>query len=520
MTSQAALSLLTAVMARRAIAGLLLYGCASLAAAQPYVIDSGFNQGQWFLDAFAGSAAQDHAGRRIARLSDGGSVVAGVVPGSEGKPALGLVRYSSNGERQTWLTPGEFGHYGNQYVIYPVPFGATEDVLDLVRYGERLFVLAHGWKYRFSTQPPFEPRFAGHTVEVLVFGTDGSLRQRQIVDEDDDVDTRRALAGGIAVYADDAGSISSPVSLVYGGTRIDGATRRATFRRYSVGGDSSLTAATGLVYPNPGGGACSAGCEINGLRTGSRPGNGIPRIYVAGSYSNGTQWDIAVMQLSASGLPTGSFAGDGLQTVGFNLAGGTLHDYGRALAVTPGSNASAGNDDRIYVAADVAVHCGNAAGVIKLRGDGTADNGFGPGGLGRYYFGGPQIPSGSFCVSPSADAFAQDIAIADGKVALAGERKVESIFIGGELQVDGLLAVMSESGVMQSLDWYPYREGGARARHSAFHGITPGGSESFIVSGNVRYFDDAGANAGHTQYATLRLAPRRDPIFANGFQQP
>lgn len=87
------------------------------------------------------------------------------------------------------------------------------------------------------------------------------------------------------------------------------------------------------------------------------------------------------------------------------------------------------------------------------------------------------------------------------------------------LQVDGLLAVMSESGVMQSLDGYPYREAGARARHSAFRGVTPGGSERFTVTGDVRYFDEAGANAGHTQYATLRLAPRRELIFADGFQQ-
>lgn len=520
MTSQAAPGLATAATARRLVAGLVLYAWASLAAAQPYVIDSGFNQGGWFLDAFAGSAAQDYAARRIVRLSDGGSAVAGIVPGTDGKPALGLVRYSSAGQRQTWLTPGEFGHYGNQYVIYPVPFGATEDVRDLVRYGERLFVLAHGWKYRFSTQPPFEPRFAGHSVEVLVFGTDGSFRQRQVIDEDDDVETRRAIAGGIAVYADDLGNIGSPVSLVYGGTRLDGTTRRPTFRRYSVGGDSTLGDATGLVYPNPGSGSCIAGCEITALRIGSRPGNGIPRIYAAGSYFNGAQWEIAVMQLSASGLPTGSFDGDGLQIVGFNLAGGTLHDYGRALAVVPGSNSSSGNDDRIYVAADVAVHCGNAAGVIKLRGDGAPDTGFGPGGLGRYYFGGPQVPSGSFCVSPSADAFAHDIAVADGKVALAGERKIESIFIGGEMQFDGLLAVMSETGVMQSQDWYAYRSGGERSRHSVFRGIAASGAESFTVTGEVRYFADAGANAGHTQYATLRLAPLRDPIFDDGFEQP
>ncbi|MEO7917488.1 MAG: hypothetical protein ABIR16_07570 [Dokdonella sp.] len=56
----------------------------------------------------------------------------------------------------------------------------------------------------------------------------------------------------------------------------------------------------------------------------------------------------------------------------------------------------------------------------------------------------------------------------------------------------------------------------ARARQSGFWGIAAGPANTFIATGDVRYFQVApGQPAGKQQYATLRFRP--DRIFANGY---
>ncbi len=506
----------------RVLAALLALAGGS-ALAQDYAADPTFNGGNYFVDAFSGSATRSYRARSLVRLGNGDVIVAGLVPRRDSSggdsAALGLVRYNSAGARQTWANPGAYGAFGNQYVIYdpaslaPRPI---DDVKDIVAIGNRVFVLVETQRYALRNQPPFGAFFVGHAVDVLVFGVDGSYQAAATMMDDANVDARNVYGGGIAVYSNL--QLPEAFSLVYGGTSVENGIQRAAFRRYTVG-STDLTDVTGVVYPNPSN-YCSAPqrCEITGIALGGRStGSSVPRIYLGGSHFV-ANWDFMAMRVSASGVPATDFGTGGVRQVGFNISGDNLNDGGRAIVVKAGGLVG-GNSDEVYIAGDVSVRCGDGVGVVKLLADGNPDTTWGPGDLGRAYFGSAQVPADQPCFLPATNRFAHGLALQDGNVALVGQTNRGSIIVGGEAQVDSYFAVLDSDGYVAFDAEFPYREAGTRARHSGLWDVDAAGSGAFTTTGDVRFYASAsGGTAGNMQYATLRLAPRTDLIFANGFQ--
>lgn len=487
-----------------------------LGAQNDYGLDPVFNGGNWYVDAFAGSAQLSYRARKMLRLDTGELVVAGVVP-KAGRDVLGLVRYDEAGVRQAWSNPGSNGANGNQYLVFdpssvfPRP---VEDVKDIVRFGDRLFVLVETLRYTMTTQPPFQTFFAGHAVDIYVFGTDGAYLGSTAVMSDSSTAAREVFGAGIAVY----GNLQFPetVSLVFGGTSLENGQGLPAFARYTVGDDAGLAPVTNLVYPNPGNRCGSPRrCDIAGIALGGRSGS-VPRIYLGGSAFAFDNWDFLALRVDANGVPVASFGGDGAATFGFNIAGDTLNDGGRAIVASGGI---LGNNDEIYVAGDVAVRCGDGVGIAKFRADGSKDTTFGPGGFGAVRFGDSYVAPGTACFNGTPDRYAHALALSGTKLALVGQTNRASIFIGGELNVDAYFGVVDRaSGLADFADDFPFRPAGD-SRHSGLWDVVDGSNGRFAAAGDVRYRATApGGVAGKMQFATLRFAPRLDAIFADGLE--
>ncbi|QBB71776.1 hypothetical protein ELE36_16225 [Pseudolysobacter antarcticus] len=492
--------------------------------AQIYRADVDFNGGNYFVDAFSGSATDTYRGKKLVHLDNGDVVVAGLVPNMRGGNAggLGLVRYNAAGQRVTWANPGATGFDGNQYVVYdantlvPRPI---DDVKDIVVSGNLLFVLVdvQGYGLHFSGNPPMPvPAFTRYASDVMVFNTDGKFLSSVEMGSTlaDEGDPRNFFGGGIAVYQNSLLLSDGGVSLVFAGSAIESNVSRPVFQRFSLDAtDGSLTSVTGIVYPNPGN-YCptNRGCEINGLALGGRlTVTGPPRIYLGGSrqatLGDNADWDFMVMRVSSNGAPDTSFNTAGVNVMPFNIAPGNLGDHGRSIAVL-GSNGTTTNE-RIFVGGDVAVNCGDGMGVVKFNGDGTPDSTFGSGGLAKRYFGSEYSSSG--CMVPRTDNYTHSITLAEGLIAFAGQRNTAPFFISPD-SVDGVVAFMDmQSGSLISFDIYPYAEtaGGSRSRHSGLWGIVAAGHGAFTATGDVRYFTSSGSSvSGKMQYATLRFSDR------------
>lgn len=107
---------------------------------QPYVPDPSFNQGHLGLDHFAAPNGADEVGGPTAQLTNGDTLVAGLVPnyGATGTCNdgvtlcnIGLVHYNAAGARVAWSNPGDIGHFGNQYVVYPGTGGLYQFIRDV-----------------------------------------------------------------------------------------------------------------------------------------------------------------------------------------------------------------------------------------------------------------------------------------------------------------------------------------------------------------------------------------------------
>ena len=547
----------TAAVFRRRIAvrlGVLLAALPAFAAqAADYAPDPTWNHGQIGADNFAGSGYDYRLGKKIARLDDGSIVVAGVVPGvgaAAGHRKLGLVRYDAAGIRQTWSNPGADGFYDGQYVITPcvndLRCGDVKDVKAIRVFGNRLFVLADTEDFRLESgggNPPLPVWVARPSVNVFVFGTDGALQSYGAMDSDAYAGdgSRTVYGGGIAVY--DNGSLPLVVSLVYAGTGIVDGVYRPRFARFKVESDGTLTSQVSALEPAFGS-YCGPGdsCQFNGIALGGRPNlTSPPRIYIAGSRWHagpppGTigwaaGWDLFAASLNSSGAPRTSFASNGLYTTE-NFAASS-QSGGQKLAVAGGFGTI--SQDEVFVLGDVELPCRNGIGVLKLGQDGVAASTFGIAGHVRY--GGSDQSSPTACSlgwlqqSIRAD-YPTDIVQSGGKLGVSGL----NVYGPGVLcpagqtcpedNVDGEVAVIdAATGAIESWRGYAYADsaGGSRSRHSGFWGIAANGDDTFSVAGDVRYFNRTAVPAdqrGRQMVATLRVAPRGDLIFRNGFDGP
>lgn len=507
---------------RTALLAVVALAAALPAVAADYIPDPTWAGGQIAPDAFAGSATNDYIGRKMVTLPDGDVVVAGTVPPWTVDPAfgaIGLVRYKADGSgRRAWANPGQYGHYGNQYVTFPGTLEVRiEAVKDLIVHGDLLFVLA-------------DTHYANnYDAAIYVFGTDGSYKHAVLVDTQTTPSGRAVWGGGIAAYTTGVALPGQTVTnhVVYAGRRkVAAGNERITYRRYTFSTSGVLTPATAVIYPDLPECGATTHCSGFGIATGgSTTIGGTPRIYIVGSrYSDctgicyGGWWAYAAQINSVSGDPAG---------MSFRYM---ARGRGRAIAVKPSYGVGGVRDD-IYVVAERDRNCQNGMVVSAYRNDAPVSW--------EKVIGGAD---GSIClIGPFAPRTEVPTAITlqDGRLAAAGYGVLPPGCTGAQCEdtIDGAIALLNASnGNLVSPAapssnpqprYYRYAEspGGPRLRHSGFHDIAGTGNGSFMVAGDVRYpnTDDWFPTVrGKQQYATLRVIEEPDGsgelLFEDGFE--
>ena len=138
---------------------------------EAFVNDAGFNAGYLIDDRFATSYVYDNFyARKVARLSNGDVVVAGLVPAAyqvdqgNGQFNIGLVRYGPSGERVPWPapTPAYISFY-DRYLQYPNNYSHYDRIADVRVINGFIYVLAD---YLLSSTDRY-PHF-------IVFGENGN----------------------------------------------------------------------------------------------------------------------------------------------------------------------------------------------------------------------------------------------------------------------------------------------------------------------------------------------------------
>ena len=443
-------------------------------------------------------------GRKVARLSNGDLIVAGLTPGFQ-IPAsppynLGLVRYNSAGQRVAWTNPGSFGFLNNNYVIYPNTNSqsnslAVKEVVDIKVFGNRIFVLVDHLNVA-----------AGNVDSLIyVFGTDGSILQSQAVLGS----SLSEYSGAMVIYA--SNTVPSTTSIVVTASTHNGVWR-PTLVRGTVNANNTITFGA-PTFPNPGN-YCptNRGCILRSIARSNSVSGAPPNFYLAGTRQSNIPddgaWDFLVMKVTVDGNPVTSFGGAGVTTVAFDN-GITNYDDANSIEVHTTGVAQNEHDD-IFVSGFVNRICKNGVGVAKLEDTGLLDTGFGQ--SGKLIIGGANPPFPGSCAQyePSSISamYAKGTALADGKLAIAGY-----IVTLSEDPTDGALAVIdAANGNIDSLQTYPYRNAvnGPRLGPSGFWGITESGNGTFTATGMVQLTGSV------QQYGTLRI--RGDRIFVQGFE--
>lgn len=498
----------------------------SVLSAAPYLPDPSFNGGLYKLDHFSALNSDSSLGKKIARLTNGDVIVAGLAPAHSGTGRLpinlGLVRYNSVGNRVAWTNPGAYGWNSNYGIVYPnsddpANLNAIKDVLDIKVVLDRIYVLVDR---RFQ---------GGNDIDsyIYVFGTDGAF-----------VTTMCVVCSGLSEYSggmDFRSSLTFPETITVGVTASTfNGVWRPTFRSGTLNANGSITF-NPVVFPNPGN-YCptNRGCILRSIALGGRNGNGAAtKFYLAGTRQSNipdnNAWDFLVMAVNFDGSPVTSFGGSGVTTVAFDDGG---DNYDDANSINASTSFGFPSSDSIYVTGFVNRECRDGMGIAKLKDTGGLDLAFGDP-VPPFAHGGTMIVGGAAGDFGSCSAqflnghsdYAQSSALANGKLAIAGftEYGPGTFCIPGnpcaEDRVDGELTVIdTEHGAIDSFRSYPFTStvNGSRTRHSGFWGIAYNGDGSFTATGVVRYFQSAaGQPAGAEQFGTLRLSS--DRIFANGF---
>lgn len=476
----------------------------AMGAAAPYFADPGFNGGFYKVDFTEKFSAA--VGRKIARLSNGDVIVAGVTSAFLGVASppynLGLVRYNSSGQRVAWTNPGSFGFINNNYVIYPNSNDpnnalAVKEVVDIKVVEDRLFVLVD---HRI-------PSSGDINSSIYVFRTDGSILRSQVV-----------LGSSFSEYSgamiiSESNTVPPITSIVVTASTFNGVWR-PTLIRGIINADSSITFGA-PTFPNPGN-YCptNRGCILRDIARSERTDGSGPTFYLAGTRQsnipdNGA-WDFLVMKISAIGLPVTSFGGSGVTTVAFD-DGPTKYDDANSIAVKTNGIGLA-QHDQIYVSGFVNRVCNDGVGVAKLKDDGSLDTSFGISVTGKLIVGGGSPSAGVTCAQLPPPAilatYGTGIALSGDKLAIAGYTTMSP---GGES--DSRVAVIDTvTGNIDSFQPYVFNStvSGARLGQSAFWGIAESGNGTFTMSGTVQQTGSV------QQYGTLRV--RGDRIFANGFE--
>lgn len=495
---------------RRARAAPLL--CLGMVAAVPaatagYGFDASFNTG-YSIDAFAGSWLGQREGGKLVRLADGDIVVAGrmrldydpVAPAWN----LGLVRYGSDGQRQTWTGyTGAYGHFYSQYLVYPNPAATGQaplhiDSVDDIAYANgKLFVLVTHRPSLVSSQ---------RDAALIVFTENGSFVEQQAVI------SGTADEIGVALDATTTRQVTAPTSLTVlinqEGHRIIVA--RLNEDRYGDVTFDPRFGSYGLRGVNVPGFFCGADqdCELQGVDL-ARPfrftGNTAP-IYIAASARPGSGYEYPLLlKLDRWGAPDESF--NRMDKGGLRLFGVQKMLFGPATRPYPARAAALGvetlgapdsGNELIWVVSNVQLDCQPGIGIARVGSRGAVSTAFGPGGAPVY--GGEAAVDGNCDLAAGHDA--HDLVVNGDELAVVGQSWHYNVD-NAAWQTDGmLLRVDKHSGEARSLDLLPQLESGFVAGYSALRGIVASPTGSYFVSGL----------GDHWYYGSLYLGARLRPL--------
>ncbi|MBL0164519.1 MAG: hypothetical protein IPP82_13000 [Xanthomonadales bacterium] len=475
-----------------------------------YGFDSGFNS-NYVIDAFA-TGDNDGAyrsGNKLVVLPDGDIVVAGGMrfpndPLDTAFTNVGLSRYNLEGIRQTWAgSGGSHFWFNQQYVVYPnIANGGNGDVriqyvADIAYADGKIYVLAER-SYEFA---PFDA-----DVKVLVFNEDGTLRDEVVVLGS------AAQEFGVAFDVRETGLAAEPVAVTVLARSELAAFTIAKYNEASSGflaADLSFNGGSPLSITVP---SCSSQpvCDVSPADI-ARPdrqfGLDEEPIYVLGTaFGNGTDRDMIVMRITASGVVDTSFGDAGRRIVAFDEPGSRIADWAQALRVST-SDAQSGSNDEIWMAGTVDRSCKPGIGIAKLTSSGANDISFAFNG--RAVFGG-STETGTVC-DLDAELQATDMALQGGEIAVSG--KTTAPDQGGTLRTDGVLLRVGTVGAAQrDLVGLPLIQNGSRVGDSSIYGIASAGNSRYVVSGFASW-----AGVYNSLYISARLWPA-DRIFADNFE--
>lgn len=284
-------------------------------------------------------------------------VVAGIAGDLEGQGSFGawaVARLSSNGSLDTTFDLDGRTHFN----IIPTTSTEGASLLDLAVQDDGKIVLV-GYTFTGGTT-------ASATVARL--NADGSM---------DATFGSNGIAQFDAVVAEPQLTLATSVEFLEDGKiLVSGATNTAT------GGDPSdldmfatRLNPTGTIDTSFG----SGGTQVVSFNQGgdnrdvSRDSviDQEGRIILAGSISNATNVDMAVVRLLSDGTPDASFGSGGRAVIGFDV-GGDLEDRGNGVAVDA--------SNRIYLTGSVDTAGGPDVGILRVTTDGQPDPDFGTGG--------------------------------------------------------------------------------------------------------------------------------------------
>lgn len=478
-----------------------------------YVVDPAFNDGRYLLDAFQTNQTEPNrnfVGRKVARMSNGDILVAGLVKNPVGNQTNGLwnvalTRYDSTGTvRKTWFNAGAYSHAGSEYIIYPKVYNASFSWIQDLKIVGNFILVSTNYIYGGGT--------TDIDTRILVFDTDGVFRGwKGAFSQDSAADH----IGGMEVYTTGTGLALTTHVVVVGTHIAPGALPRPVFQRFMLDGNGSLHDQTGVVPLNVA--ACahtSVGCEAKGIALGHNMFIGTaPSIFVANARRIGTSGRkaIAVMKINQNGVADSSWASIAWNTS--PVSGGDNVPFGIAVVSTGVGLPASPRVHTVYVASQIDRACKPGISVLRMSTSDNGDTAFTTG------FGGSDATNPISCILNTSH-LGSGLAMQGGKLAITGAAVWTPLCTGGpcEDRVTGMLAVL-DGLALKSFRSYPYEAGDGRARHTDLWGIAGGGGASFIAVGDARFFNDNSVPAnlrGKQSMATVRFVPD-DRIFQNGF---
>ncbi len=488
----------------------------------PVALDPSFSVDGWIRDGFGTTyplpypgRSTEKSGRRVIRTSDGGAIVAALVPalGSTTSPTtfnLGLVRYDASGSRVKWtLASAQYTDTNKNWFVYPnMADGKFTAIHDLQEFGGYLYIAV---TRRYSASD-----IDAHVIKVSLNGdwanvffplNSGTFNE----------------AGAGLVF--ERGTLEDRMLFV--GRRIDADGKYSTILKrfivptgnilptldtgFGTGGEKSMrfnACGTGGTQP----------CATAAQRVAYAPGNPILNsqtvVYVAGNVHVGSEIHSFVYKLDMNGnLDTGwgiNGGGRAYLDVGGRrvntLYGLTLGDAVCTSSGPPLHVLSCKHELFLTVAAEGPnLNCGLDIATAKIKTDGYFQLNFGNNG----WVGGPPAnPSacymfGSYSATPAA-------ALLDGnRLVVVGSSSWRSAIIGSPTVYSGELKIYdANSGALRFADSYQVGN-----QDTYFNWVEKAGADRFYVAGTV-------TDPTYVTTWRFRIAPAIDRIFSDGMESP